>query len=79
MQPIRRTISLICALGLILASATWLIYPWIMNGGLVLGWRPGAAAFLLVVGLSGYGKISSRPIRGRRSSDFKEANESVIA
>jgi hypothetical protein len=51
MQPIRRTISLICALGLILASATWLIYPWIEDGGLVLGWRPGAAAFLLVVGL----------------------------
>ena len=51
MGPIRRTINLICALGLILASATWLIYPWLTNGGLVLGWRPGAAAFLLVVGL----------------------------
>ena len=51
MGPIRRTINLICALGLILVSAIWLIYPRIMNGGLVLGWRPGAAAFLLVVGL----------------------------
>jgi hypothetical protein len=51
MGPIRRTISLICALGLTLASAAWLIYPWLTNGGLVLGWRPAAAAVLLVAGL----------------------------
>ena len=51
MGPVRRTINLICALALTVASAAWLAYPLLSGERFVLGWRPGAAAILLFVGL----------------------------
>jgi len=51
MSPIRRAISLICALALTVAGGAWLLYPFISGDRFVLGWRPAAAGVPLFVGL----------------------------